>query len=132
MTHAQLDALEALLAKATPGPWQRKHAGNQDEIWSHERGLVAELSLYPHGSEIVDANSALIQELRNNAAALIAAAREALELREALEFAADVSTTLVKESAASYSCWRTDAWGEVHQYAGATPLEAINKARRGI
>lgn len=64
--------------------------------------------------------------------ALIAAAREALELREALEFAADVSTTLVKESAASYSCWRTDAWGEVHQYAGATPLEAINKARRGM
>lgn len=43
----------------TPGPWMVKHAGNQDEIWS-DRGIVAELSLYPQGSRAVGANSRLI------------------------------------------------------------------------
>ena len=58
------------MAEHTPGPWIVKHAGNQDEIWA-DRGLVAELNLYLHGSTVTGAN-----------ARLIAAAPELLELIE--------------------------------------------------
>jgi len=47
------------MSECTPGPWMVKHAGMQDEIWS-DRGLVAELPLFPYGSVVVGANAGLI------------------------------------------------------------------------
>lgn len=60
--------------KHTPGPWMVKHAGSADEIWS-DRGMVAEVSLYPHGGQIAGANSRLVAA--------------APELLEALDMLAD-------------------------------------------
>lgn len=132
MTREQLDQLETLSKAATPGLWMKKHAGSQDEIWSIERGLVAELPLFPQGSRAVDTNSTLIQDLRNNAAELIALAREALELREMLEYAFSDDVLEISGS----RCYPVGYVAHIvtlddvdHEGEGSTPLEAINNAR---
>jgi hypothetical protein len=51
--------METITMQYTPGPWIVKHAGIADEIWS-DRGMIAELSLYPHGSKLTGANAELI------------------------------------------------------------------------
>lgn len=81
ITEDTLARLESLEQAATPGPLMVKHAGSVDEIWSAERGLVATLSLYPHGSVVTGANSALFVEValfveaRNHIRPLIAEVR---------------------------------------------------------
>lgn len=133
LTREQIEHVRDLLAKATPRPWLKKHAGSQDEIWSN-RGLVAEMSLYPHGSVLVDANASLIEELINNADALLAAAEEALELREALEYAADKQADLysLQRETKRYVCIISESIdGEESRGEGSTPLKAIHNARRG-
>lgn len=50
---------ESMRISHTPLPWIIKKAGNVTEIWS-DRGLVAELSLYPRGSQQADADAEFI------------------------------------------------------------------------
>jgi hypothetical protein len=91
MTRELIDAIEQLEAQATAGPWwaQREYDGgrtvcqmrHQDELVCLNRAAHVEGN--PWEAHWNNAN--LIQELRNNAKALLAAARRALELEEALE-----------------------------------------------
>ena len=91
MTREQLDALEALAKKATPGPWlvQREYDGGRTVCQMRHQAETVCVNKASHvDGDPWDAhldNANLIEALRNNAAALIAAAREALELRKALE-----------------------------------------------
>ena len=66
---------------------------------------------------------------------LIAQAREALELREALEYSAGDAVSLYKAGDGRYCCVVFHAAGEFAEhdleFYGDTPLEAINNARRG-
>lgn len=71
MTAPDLDALEALLGKATPGPWGQEPFGlivSQEENESGKHALIAD----PTG----DANAALIVAAVNSLPALIARVRE--------------------------------------------------------
>lgn len=64
---------------------------------------------------------------------VLAAARRALELEEALALSADIHYLLVRESDGSYTCWRTSEGDNTAQpFTSATPLEAIQNARRGM
>lgn len=135
MTREQLDALEALEAKATPGPWwaQREYDGGRTVCQMRHLGERVCLKKASHvGGDPWDAaweNANLVEALRNNAAALIAAAREALELREALEFAAGDRCSLYR-AGDGYCCVLFEGGADVEKCIyGATPLEAIKKAR---
>lgn len=144
MTREQIEAIERLLAKATPGPWwaQREYDGGRTVCnMRHQTETVCinkatHVEGNPWDKHWDNAN--LIQELRNNAAALIAAAREALELREALEW-------MWKSNDAQKIEFRMPMNGHGYRIAlrgpyavmerhgeGATPLEAIQNARRGM
>lgn len=91
LTPADLDALEALEAKATAAPW----SVHSSDVWSGDgetplqplyRAIRESGSRAPRLSEYQeDDNSAFIAALRNAAPALIAAARRAEQLREALQ-----------------------------------------------
>ena len=141
MTKEQIEALKALLAKATPGPWEIEcpidddaprfvEAGKQ----SYEMRCLGEITRAsddinaPEGSANVD----LLLALRNNADALCDLALEALELREALEWMASEQCELGCTPRGIYvlSCMQQDKWATIHG-EGSTPLEAIQNARRG-
>jgi hypothetical protein len=83
MTPADLDALEKLHGKATPVPWTRTASG--DKHWLREvrdqegNGLAWCGSLSDSRAR---ANAALIVAAVNALPALLALAREAIELRE--------------------------------------------------
>lgn len=134
MTREQIEAIERLLAKATPGPWwaQREYDGGRTVCnMRHQTETVCinkatHVEGNPWDKHWDNAN--LIQELRNNAAALIAAAREALELREALEFLASEGVILYEDNDGEYCC-SVRLGAQDYNFYGATPLEAINRAR---
>lgn len=67
---------------------------------------------------------------------LVVMAREALELREALEYSAGDAVSLYRAGGGRYCCVVFNASGEFSkhdvEFYGATPLEAINNARRGM
>lgn len=92
MTREQLDALEKLLSTTTPAPWwaQREYDGGRTvcQMRHQTETVCINRAVHVEGApwEAHWANANLIQDLRNNAAELIAQAREALELREALEY----------------------------------------------
>lgn len=87
--------IEALLAKATSGPWIASKAdmfGDHDiqskdgvETDSDHSAIAAVVSNLRH-PEVVAANAALIVALRNNAEALLAAVKERDALRSAVEW----------------------------------------------
>lgn len=130
MTRKRLDALEALAKKATPGPWwaQREYDGGRTVCqMRHQTETVCvnkavHVDSNPWDAHIDNAN--LIEAMRNNATELIALAREALELREALEWLAFDGRLIFTGD--KYCCWK----GAGRAHSGATPLEAIQNARR--
>lgn len=134
MTREQLDALEALEAKATPGPWlvQCEYDGGRtvcQMIWGERVCLNKAIHVEGNPWDAVWENANLVEALRNNVAALIAAAREALELREALEFAAGDRCSLYR-GGDGYCCVLFEGGADAEKcFYGATPLEAIKKAR---
>lgn len=140
MTREQLDALEKLLSSATPAPWwaQREYDGGRTvcQMRHQTETVCINRAVHVEGApwEAHWANANLIQDLRNNAAELIAQSREALELREALEYAAGDAVSLYKAGDGSYCCVVFNAVGEFAEhdleFYGDTPLEAINNARR--
>ena len=92
MTAAELDALDALLAKTTPGPWKFvEHNWSDTSIYADERRLAL-LSIADEADEETQndleventANSSIIVALHNAAPALIASARREAKMREAL------------------------------------------------
>ena len=64
------EQIRARLKAATPAPWLVKHAGSADELWS-DRGLVAELSLYPRGSKSTEADAKFIANAPDDIAYLL-------------------------------------------------------------
>jgi hypothetical protein len=79
-----LDELERLLSEATPGDW---HQGPYYRADIHAQGYGESGSLAVCGSSMIPqnvSNAALIVALHNHAPALIAQAREAARLRDAL------------------------------------------------
>lgn len=97
MTREQIDAIERLLAKATPGPWELECPIDDDNPWIVEAGKPTYewrcLAMVTRSGDEIKAteggaNGDLLISLRNNAAELLDAARRALELEEALEYAA--------------------------------------------
>lgn len=100
MTAAELDELERLLAKATPGPWDAHDyaeggAGDrryqiQEQSGAHRRGDKAAAVLGYFEDEQVPtpearANARLVAAMRSALPALIAIARSAEGLAESLE-----------------------------------------------
>ncbi len=83
-------------------------------------------TLYIERSDSLDASSYSIPEL-------IALAREALELREALEYSASEDVFLYEDDDGEYCCAVRIAGqlNDFDNFYGSTPLEAINNARRG-
>lgn len=64
---------------------------------------------------------------------LVVMAREALELREALEYAFSDGVTLYEDNDGEYCCVAfQESVGSKLEFYGSTPLEAINNARRGM
>lgn len=142
MTTEKLEKLEELLHKATPGPWwaQREYDGGRTVCsMRHQTDTVCVNKAVHADGNPWDAhldNANLIEALRNNAESLVAAAREAIELREALEFLCShrMSSTCGQGHVLKYSerdymfIFHT---GNRRYVEGATPLEAIQKARNG-
>lgn len=96
MTREQLDALEALAEKATPGPWELECPIDDDNPWIVEAGkptyewrCLAMVTKSGDGINATEgsANGDLVIGLRNNATELLAAARRALELEEHIKTA---------------------------------------------
>ncbi len=150
MTRERIEQLKALLAKATPKPWVAHFPMGVDCQWfditdsdSKEEILSAETEpteVMVHADGIEDlrkrverrkADVNLVAELRNEAESLLALAEEALELREALEYAADDYSTLAREHDGRYTLWRASDFDGAYAFHGSTPLEAIQNARRG-
>lgn len=138
MIRKRLDALEALAKKATPGPWwaQREYDGGRTVCqMRHQTETVCvnkavHVDSNPWDAHIDNAN--LIEAMRNNATELIALAREALELREALEWFSKHGDALDSSGYGSDDKWWECIYNDGKRAGGATPLEAINKARRGM
>jgi hypothetical protein len=90
---AQLAELEALLAKATPGPWlsDGNMVSTEDALFmGREEDIV--------GEDIVrDEDAALIAALRNAAPALLAAARELNAVRHALAAECTLNEEMARE-----------------------------------
>lgn len=136
MTREQLDALENLAKKATPGPWELECPIDDDNPWIVEAGkptyewrCLAMVTKSGDGINATEgsANGDLVTGLRNNATELLAAARRALELEEALEWAIGNSTALYKMGRGLFCCSYSS-----RSFVGATPLEAIQNARRDM
>ena len=139
MTREQLDALEKLAKKATPGPWwvQREYDGGRTVCqMRHQTETVCVNKASHVDGDPWDAhldNANLIEALRNNATELLALARRALELEEALEWFAKQGDSELDEFRGIYSakCWVGGNCEDRRYGEGATPLEAIQKAQRG-
>jgi len=143
MTREQIDAIERLLAKATPGPWwmQREYDGGRTVCsMRHQTETVCVNKASHVEGNPWDAhwdNANLIQELRNNAEALLAAARRALELEEALADLGkrgvfDLVMVKLLGDRGYQIGFRVSGKSKRLVGEGATPLEAINNARRGM
>lgn len=140
MTKEELDALDKLAKTATGSPWwpQREyHGGRTICQMRHQSDLVCINKAEHADGNPWDAywdNANLISALRNSAIALIQQAREALELREALEYSAGDAVSLYRAGGGRYCCVVFNAAGEFAEhdlkFYGATPLEAIQNARR--
>lgn len=140
MTREQIDAIERLLAKATPAPWGIETPIDDDNPWiveadkpSYDWRCLAMVTKADDDINVTEgsANADLLIALRNNAQALLAAARRALELEEALEWMAERWLVLLKAKASAGWCVCTLEKNAVVAI-GSTPLEAINNARRGM
>lgn len=139
MTREQLDALEKLAKKATPYEY-----GNDGKL----RAIGGYLTTRPDISRNIEhlgemgqkrcgapfqaipfsneQDAEVIAAAWNALPELIAAARRALELEEALEWAIGNSTALYKMGRGLFCCSYSS-----RSFVGATPLEAIQKAQRG-
>ena len=137
MTREQLDDLEKLLSTATPAPWwaQREYDSGRTvcQMRHQTETVCVNRAAHVEGNQWDAhwANANPIQDLRNNSAELIALAREALELREALEYVANLRSAYW--SRPTENKWRlieTDCGAMIIRGEGSTPLEAINNARK--
>lgn len=83
MTPSDLSRIEGLLEKATPGDWQDNAYTNGSGAFveADEEGVI--LDTY---GPLRESNAALIAALRNAAPELLALARRAMELTDALNY----------------------------------------------
>lgn len=117
MTAVELDALERLLAKSTPGPWDAHDyaeggAGDrryqiQEQSGAHRRGDKAAAVLgYFEDAQVptpeARANARLVAAMRSALPALVAKVRAADALAEAVETKLLYSTGPVVVAAAAY------------------------------
>lgn len=122
MTRPDLDALQALLDKATPGPWRNERTGDEETVMRiiHGRRSAggSEVCIVTTGSynDATEAgNAALIAAAVNALPALIARVRELEQERDEARAERDALREVVRAADAVRTLQFDDLW-EVREY----------------